>query len=395
MKVFLSYRRSDSAKDVDRIEKTLRARLAAVEIFRDVASIDSGERWFDKIKAAIASCDLMLVIIGPTWLTVATHGVRRLDDPTDVVRMEIAWGLEQRTQLIPVLVDGASFPPQAALPPDIQNLVWTTAHVIGKRTVKKDLTALLQRMGSLLHVRVQEKASEKGRSAADVLIRKVDELAKRDPEARDFEAYWRWFLEAKDLLQAASTGTEVAEELRNLEELLADARGDDDAGRELAMTEAQLVIEHIRDLYSTEEERAADTTSSEHIARGPIVLPGVSSFDPVGSWEVEIRDAMAAPGTSKPLRFAIDQKGLVTGTWQVAGVARRVDGVCRQRLWQPPDDGRRWVGGKPTRLVGLVLELELEGLGPRVLNIPIDEEFGRGYRGREKNDRTFLLRRVS
>ena len=66
MRVFLSYRRSDSGKHVDRIEQTLRARLAAVEIFRDVASIDSGDPWLDEIKEAVAGCDMMLVIIGPT-----------------------------------------------------------------------------------------------------------------------------------------------------------------------------------------------------------------------------------------------------------------------------------------------------------------------------------------
>lgn len=392
MKVFLSYRRSDSGNHVDRIEKTLRARLAGVEIFRDIGSIDSGERWLDEINAAIAGCDMMLVIIGPTWLTVEKDGVRRLDDPSDVVRMEIASGLEQRTLLIPVLVDGGSFPPHDALPPNIQALVWINAHVIGKRTMKKDLTALLQRMGSVLQVRVQEEASGQGRAEADRLIQKVEQLMERDPEAEDFEAYWRWFLEAKDVLRAASTGTEVTQELHRLEMLFMDARSGDDVGRELTMLEAGQTIKHIRQLFSTEEERASDSARTKSVEGGPIVMAGVSSFDPVGAWEFEMSDSA---GTSAPVGFQTNDKGLVTGSWLLAGEQRRVDGVWRLRMWQPPEDGRRWVGGRPTRVNGLVLDIKIQGMPQLVLDIPVDEEFGSGYRGRDSEGKTFILRKIA
>ena len=78
----------------------------------------------------------------------------------------------------------------------------------------------------------------------------------------------------------------------------------------------------------------------------------------------------------------------------MAGEHRRVDGVWRLRMYEPPDDGRRWVGGKHTRVNGLVLDIQIQGMPPLVLDIPIDEEFGAGYRGRDGDGKTFLLRKT-
>ena len=64
------------------------------------------------------SCDVLLALIGPSWLTVADRaGRRRLDKPDDLVRLEIVAALGRPDVLvIPVLVGGTAMPAAADLP---------------------------------------------------------------------------------------------------------------------------------------------------------------------------------------------------------------------------------------------------------------------------------------
>lgn len=49
-------------------------------------------------------------------------GNRRLDDPNDWVRLEIAAALERQIPVIPILVDGEKIPKAAQLPENLQQL---------------------------------------------------------------------------------------------------------------------------------------------------------------------------------------------------------------------------------------------------------------------------------
>jgi hypothetical protein len=56
----------------------------------------------------VAACGVMLAIIGPNWLNSKDEsGQRRLDNPADYVRVEIAAALRRNIRVVPVLVDGA------------------------------------------------------------------------------------------------------------------------------------------------------------------------------------------------------------------------------------------------------------------------------------------------
>jgi hypothetical protein len=66
---------------------------------------------------------LVLAVIGPGWLAASTPtGRRRLDEPSDWVKLEIASALERRVPVIPVLVDGADAPPEDELPVELAGL---------------------------------------------------------------------------------------------------------------------------------------------------------------------------------------------------------------------------------------------------------------------------------
>src|SRR5262249_47590648 len=106
-KIFLSYRRADSAGVAGRIYDRLGARFGAANIFKDVDDIPAGVHFGAYIREALAQCAVVLVLIGPRWLDApGQDGTRRLDDPQDWVRTEIELALALKLTVLPVLVEG-------------------------------------------------------------------------------------------------------------------------------------------------------------------------------------------------------------------------------------------------------------------------------------------------
>ena len=90
MRVFLSYRRDDTAGRAGRLHDALVSRLGPRNVFMDVAAIAVGTDFVDQVDRAIAGSDVSLVVIGPNWLGARdADGQRRLDDPDDHVRSEV------------------------------------------------------------------------------------------------------------------------------------------------------------------------------------------------------------------------------------------------------------------------------------------------------------------
>jgi hypothetical protein len=116
-RIFISYRREDSAGYAGRLADALDARFGSSRVFRDVDDINPGEDFVQRLEAALADCAVLLVVIGRKWSAAADdRGQRRLDDPQDYVRLEVATALKRRVRVVPVLVDGAAMPGVAELP---------------------------------------------------------------------------------------------------------------------------------------------------------------------------------------------------------------------------------------------------------------------------------------
>ena len=82
--IFISYRRNDSGPYAGRLRDTLSQYFGAEQVFRDIDTINPGERFPRVIEEAVGSCDALLALIGPTWLTITDEaGRRRLDNPED------------------------------------------------------------------------------------------------------------------------------------------------------------------------------------------------------------------------------------------------------------------------------------------------------------------------
>lgn len=123
-KIFMSYRRADSADSAGRIYDRLVERYERPNIFKDVDSIPPGVNFADYIADSIKQSDIALIVIGPNWLDAsAGWNRRRLDDPGDFVRLEIETALRLGCVVIPVLVGGAKLPSARRLPESLRPLL--------------------------------------------------------------------------------------------------------------------------------------------------------------------------------------------------------------------------------------------------------------------------------
>ena len=121
--IFISYRREDTAGHAGRLFDRLREHFGKDRVFMDVAGIEPGVDFAEAIEKAVGSCAVLLVVIGREWSSCTDQsGRRRLDDPNDFVRLEIASALKRTVRVIPVLVEGAVIPAQEVLPDDVKLL---------------------------------------------------------------------------------------------------------------------------------------------------------------------------------------------------------------------------------------------------------------------------------
>lgn len=121
-RLFISYRRDDSAGYARAIAAEMVRRFGAERVFIDVDDIAPGRGFAQAIHQALANASALLVLIGPRWRGQREGLAPRLDEPDDFVRREVAAALARGLRVIPVLLDGAAPPTAADLPPELQPL---------------------------------------------------------------------------------------------------------------------------------------------------------------------------------------------------------------------------------------------------------------------------------
>jgi hypothetical protein len=150
-RVFISYRRADSGGWARSLHDNLEERLGTGRAFRDVA-MEGGMDFHEHVESLLDRCDVLLAIIGKTWVSITdADGNRRLDDPDDLVRREIARALQRPdVEVIPVLVDGARMPTEHDLPPDLAPLARRQACELSDLRWDYDVDTLARRLRVLL-----------------------------------------------------------------------------------------------------------------------------------------------------------------------------------------------------------------------------------------------------
>ena len=148
--IFISYRRGDSAGHAGRLYDGLLSRFGEGNVFIDVDAIAPGVDFVERIRDAVASCDVILVLIGEEWISMTgADGARRIDDPDDFVRLEINAALERGIPIIPVLVEGARMPGPHELPEDIGGLARQNAIELSDARWHYDVSRLIEAISRL------------------------------------------------------------------------------------------------------------------------------------------------------------------------------------------------------------------------------------------------------
>lgn len=122
-RIFISYRREDSSGYAGRLFDRLKATFGRERVFMDIEAIEPGSDFVESIDHEVGSCGLLIAVIGKQWLEASDEqGNRRLDNPNDFMRLEIASGLKRNVRVLPVLVRGAAMPQADDLPEDLAAL---------------------------------------------------------------------------------------------------------------------------------------------------------------------------------------------------------------------------------------------------------------------------------
>ncbi len=176
-KIFINYRRGDDAGFTQALYLRLEDEFGADDLFMDVEGhIKPGDDFVHVLSAQVSAADILLVIIGPRWMTLLSE---RQGDADDFVVVEIKAALDNGKRVIPVLVGMAGMPRADLLPESIRSLARRNAVGLRPDRFKADcqglVTSLKESLASAERERDARSAGE--RMAAEAARREAEEQA--------------------------------------------------------------------------------------------------------------------------------------------------------------------------------------------------------------------------
>lgn len=117
-RVFISYRRYNDEHLIGRIHDYLSLQLGEENVFWDRDSIVT--EWETEITQGVEQSNAVLIILDPNWLNSLNERIHQQRD--DFMYQEIKLAIENKKQIIPLLINGAEMPSEADLPPDLQGI---------------------------------------------------------------------------------------------------------------------------------------------------------------------------------------------------------------------------------------------------------------------------------
>ena len=149
-KIFINYRTADEPYGAALLDRALSDHFGSDVVFRAPKSVPLGDDFKETIFNAVRSSSVLLAVIGPNWLTTTDeNGRRRLEDPDDFVRREIAEAFEHGVRVIPILMNATRIT-HAKLPPDIAKLATCQDVRVHFRNSHFDLPMLIERLQTLM-----------------------------------------------------------------------------------------------------------------------------------------------------------------------------------------------------------------------------------------------------
>jgi hypothetical protein len=159
--IFISYRREDTIAYAGRLYDRLADHFGKEHVFMDVDTIELGVDFVEILQKRVGSCDVLLAVIGRHWLASADEvGKLRLNNPEDLVRLEIAAALDRNIRVIPILVAGARMPRSNELPEELKSLARRQALEITDTAFQQGISRLTNALEGVERA-VKERAKER------------------------------------------------------------------------------------------------------------------------------------------------------------------------------------------------------------------------------------------
>ena len=121
-RLFISYRRRENEWAVGHVRDRLSAEFGPDNVFFDTEAMEAGEEIRKRISGEIERCSAVVMVYGKAWAGRGPNGRRRIDDPDDLVRFELAEAHRQGKRIVPVVIDEEPPPKPEHLPPDLRFL---------------------------------------------------------------------------------------------------------------------------------------------------------------------------------------------------------------------------------------------------------------------------------
>lgn len=146
--VFINYRRRDEAYAAALLDEKLSRTIGPEAIFRASRSIRAGQDYEAAILAAIAECQVMLVIVGQNWPGRA--GFTTTDPREDWVQREITEAFEQDLHVVPILLSGVDRIVEDDIPETVSKIARLQYLRFDYRNIEQDSIRIEEELRALI-----------------------------------------------------------------------------------------------------------------------------------------------------------------------------------------------------------------------------------------------------
>ena len=310
-RVFISYRREDSAFPAGWLYDRLCAHLGSDNVFKDVDSIDPGDDFDRVIGDAVGSCQVLLALIGDRWLDITDGtGHRRLDDPEDFVRLEIEAAMRRDVRVIPILVGRAPLPSSEQLPDSLRGLIRRQAIELSPNRFEPDVARLVRTIDKTLAA-IDNTSSADAPAPVDPTSRRPGPAATGSPDAAAerggnlvVDPNWisalsafqlrRWAeaverLEALEAHYPGETRIETRlEKARRQRDIAAWSSNAEAAAADGDWDTAVTALEHLSTLDPSYPEVAARLQQAQDAQRRKALVDDMTALHQAGQWEAVV-----------------------------------------------------------------------------------------------------------
>jgi hypothetical protein len=150
-KIFINYRRKLNLVEAQLLQKVLQRHFGKARVFVGISGLEGGEHWLHTLERQVDASAAMVSLIGEVWADVKDEkGARRLDNPHDFVRFEIARAFARKIPVLPLCLDRAEMPGGADLPPNLLELASRQAMPLRRESFDDDGDKIARRLRDLI-----------------------------------------------------------------------------------------------------------------------------------------------------------------------------------------------------------------------------------------------------